>query len=61
MKILYVITSLRTGGAEKLVVPLSEFMTGRGHEVEVALFDGEEAPFKRELEASGVKIHCFGV
>ncbi|MBR6971746.1 MAG: glycosyltransferase [Bacteroidales bacterium] len=61
MKILYVITSLRTGGAEKLVVQLSEFMKNRGHEVEVALFDGEDAPFKRELEASGVKVHSFGV
>ena len=61
MKILYVITSLRTGGAEKLVVQLSGFMKERGHEVEVALFDGEEAPFKKELEASGVKIYSFGV
>ena len=61
MKILYVITSLRTGGAEKLVVQLSEFMKGRGHEVDVALFDGEETPFKKELESSGVKIYSFGV
>ena len=33
MRILYVITSLRTGGAEKLVVQLSEFMKDRGHEI----------------------------
>ena len=61
MKILYVITSLRTGGAEKLVVQLSEFMKGRGHEVDVALFDGEETDFKKGLEASGIKIYSFGV
>ena len=61
MKILYVITSLRTGGAEKLVVQLSEFMKGRGHEVEVALFDGEETDFKKELEGEGIRIYSFGV
>ena len=60
MKILYVITSLRTGGAEKLVVQLSRWMKDRGHEVEVALFDGVETPFRKDLEASGVRIYSFG-
>ena len=61
MKILYVITSLRTGGAEKLVVQLSGFMKGRGHQVDVALFDGVETDFKKDLESLGVKIYSFGV
>ena len=61
MKILYVITSLRTGGAEKLVVQLSEFMKNRGHEGEAALFDGEETPFKKDLESLGIKTYSFGV
>lgn len=61
MKILYVITSLRTGGAEKLVVQLSRYMKERGHEVEIALFDGVDTPFKKDLESAGFKIYSFGV
>lgn len=57
MKILQVITSLHTGGAEKLIVEMVPLYIEQGHEVEVLLFDGTDTPFKRQLQAKGVKIH----
>ena len=39
MKILHVITSLRTGGAEKLMVDLLPRMKERGHEVDLCVFN----------------------
>lgn len=42
MKILQVITSLLTGGAEKIVVELSVRLVKQGHQVAIALFDGEQ-------------------
>lgn len=59
MRILQVITDLRTGGAEHLIVQIVPLMISRGHQVEVALFNGMETPFKRLLECAGVKIHSF--
>ena len=40
MKILHVITSLRTGGAERLVTDLLPRFRDDGHEVSLLLFDG---------------------
>ena len=40
MKILHVITSLYTGGAEKLMVDLLPRMQKKGHQVELCIFDG---------------------
>ena len=40
MKILHVITSLRTGGAEKLMVDLLPRMKVEGNEVDLCVFDG---------------------
>lgn len=56
MKILHVITSLRTGGAEKLMVDLLPRLRDMGHEVELCVFDGVRTPFYQELEAKGIKI-----
>ena len=56
MKILHVITSLRTGGAEKLMVELLPRMKAKGHEVDLCVFDGVRTPFYEELEAKSVKI-----
>lgn len=61
MRILQVITDLRTGGAENLIVQIVPMMIARGHEVEVALFNGIDTPFKRQLESAGVKIHSFSI
>lgn len=60
MKILHVITSLRTGGAEHLMVDLLPALRALGDEVELLVFDGTRTPFMEELESKGVKIHCLG-
>ncbi len=61
MKILQVITSLHTGGAEKLIVDIAPLLIERGHQVEVVLFNGEETPFKKMLLERGVKLHNFSI
>ena len=59
MKILHVITSLRTGGAEKLMVDMLPRMKALGVEVDLCVFDGVRTPFYEELEKKGVKIIPF--
>lgn len=56
MKILHIITSLHTGGAEKLIVDLIPRLRKLGHSVDVLLFDGRDTPFKQQLAASGITI-----
>jgi glycosyltransferase involved in cell wall biosynthesis len=56
MKILHVITSLKTGGAEKLMVDLLPRLKAKGHEVDLLLFDGTETPFRRQAEAAGIRV-----
>lgn len=60
MKILHVITSLCTGGAEKLMVDLLPRLKDRGYEVDLLLFDGTETPFRRAAEEAGVKVMDLG-
>jgi len=57
MRILHVITSLRTGGAEHLMVDLLPRLRDLGNEVELLLFDGTRTPFYEQLEATGIAIH----
>ncbi len=59
MKILHVITSLQTGGAEKLMVDLLPRLRDAGHEVELAIFDGRITPFYEQLQQKGITIHRF--
>lgn len=61
MKILQVITSLRIGGAEKLIVDMVPLYQEQGHQVDVLLFDGTETPFKKQLRDKGVTIYEFGI
>ena len=61
MKILHVITSLRTGGAEKLMVDLLPRLRDLGNEVELLVFDGIRTPFYEQLEAEGIKIHALRI
>lgn len=61
MRILHVITSLRTGGAEKLMVDLLPRLHDMGNDVELLLFDGTRTPFYDELEQSGIKIHYLTI
>lgn len=60
MKILHVITSLRIGGAEKLMVDLLPRIKAEGHEVELLLFDGTGTPFRRDIENAGIKVFDLG-
>lgn len=60
MKILHVITSLRTGGAEKLIVDLLPRMKECGHDVDLCVFDGARTPFYDEIEARGVRVVALG-
>ena len=50
MKILHVITSLKTGGAEMLVVNLMPRFRALGHEVGVVVFNGQQTPLMERLE-----------
>lgn len=49
MRILQVITSLLTGGAEHIVVQLAERLTARGMHCDICVFDGEDTPFMHEI------------
>ena len=60
MKILHVINSLSTGGAEKLVADLAPLQRERGHEVEVLLFRGGESAFRVSLENAEIRVYDFG-
>lgn len=57
MKILHIITSLRTGGAEKLMVELLPHLRDLGNNVDILLFDGTRTPFYDELESKNIIIH----
>lgn len=60
MKILHVITSLRTGGAEKLMVDLLPRLKEYRHDVDLLLFDGTDTPFRREAEKKGLNVFELG-
>lgn len=58
MKILHVITSLYTGGAERLIVDLLPLLRDGGeNQVELLLINGVETPFKQKVLESGVKVN----
>lgn len=61
MRILHSITSLQTGGAEKLMVDLLPRLRDLGNDVELLLFDGTKTPFYKELENIGIKIHHIAI
>lgn len=56
MRILHVITSLRIGGAEKLMVDLLPRLRDLGHEEDLCVFDGLRTPFYETLEAKGIRV-----
>ena len=62
MKVLHVITSLQTGGAETLVVNLIPRLKALGHEVGVAVFNAKQTPLmeKLERECPSCKIYRLG-
>lgn len=60
MRILHIITSLRIGGAERLVAELLPRLRDRGHHVELLLFDGTRTPIYERVEQAGIAIHVLG-
>lgn len=60
MRILHVITSLYTGGAEHLMVDLLPQLNKGGDVAELLLFDGTVTPFYKELASRKIKIHSLG-
>lgn len=54
MKVLHVINSLATGGAEKLVLTTVPLLAKKGHVVDVLLLNGIKGPFYEEL----LKLNC---
>ncbi len=56
MKILHVITSLRIGGAEKLMTDLLPRMQKLGHEVAIYVFQGVHTPLVDQLKNAGVHV-----
>ena len=61
MKILHVITSLQTGGAEKLMVDLLPQLRDFGDEIDLLLFNGTRTPFYKELKQNGINIHHLSI
>lgn len=61
MKVLHVITSLATGGAEKLMVDLLPELNKKGIECDLLIFDGTITPFRKKLEKRGIRIIDFGI
>lgn len=56
MRILHVITSLRIGGAEKLMVDLLPRLRQLGHEVAIYVFQGVHTPLVDQLKNAGVQV-----
>jgi glycosyltransferase involved in cell wall biosynthesis len=56
IRILQVITSLKVGGAEKLMVDIIPLLRQRGFDVDILIFNGEDTPFKEQLRKDGVRI-----
>lgn len=61
MRILQVITSLRTGGAESLLSDLVPLLNGTENSLDLLVFDGEETPFMRKLKSKGIKVMALGM
>lgn len=61
MKILHVITSLHTGGAEHLMVDLLPRLRDLDNKVELLVFNGVRTPFYEQLEELGIHIYSLGV
>lgn len=56
MRVLHVITSLQTGGVEKLMVDLLPRQKALGVDAEIVLLDGRRTRFYDLLETAGVKV-----
>ena len=55
MKILFLIDSLGSGGAQRQVVTLSRYLTDRGHDVSILVY-AEEDFFEPQVRENGVRV-----
>lgn len=60
MRILHVITSLITAGAEKVVTELTVGLNKKGIKADVCVFDGTDYPFKKHLQEHGYNVITLG-
>ena len=60
MKLLHVITSLRTGGAETLVASMLPRLRACGVEADVALLDATPTPLTHRLAEAGIDVKALG-
>ena len=62
MKILHVITSLYTGGAEHLMVDLLPLLRDiDDNQVDLLLINGARTPFKERIEQAGIKVYALSM
>lgn len=62
MKILHVITSLYTGGAERLMVDLLPLLRDNGkNQVDLMVVNGVETPFKKKIIHEGINVHALSM
>ena len=62
MRILHVITSLYTGGAEHLLVDILPILRDDGrNEVELLVINGVETAFKKAIQDSGITVHSLSM
>lgn len=59
MKILHIINSLNTAGAERLVTDMLPRMVELGYNVELLVLNPHRTPFYEQLERQGISIHTF--
>ncbi|MCD8386761.1 MAG: glycosyltransferase [Bacteroidales bacterium] len=57
MRALHVITSLKCGGAERLMTSLLPKLNTMGCQTDLAVMDGTMTPFMEDLLKRGIKIH----
>ena len=59
MKVLQIITSLETGGAENLVAEISPLISKRGIDVDVLLFVSGATPFYKKLIDNDINVYSL--
>lgn len=61
MKVLRVINSLATGGAERSILNMVPIHIKNGIEMDILLLNGKETYFHKELKKEGVNIYSLGI
>lgn len=61
MKILHVINSLHTGGAERLLSDIVFGLVALGHEVEVVIFNSECSNLLSDLKTNQIPVHVLNL